>query len=98
MWKVPATIAAKTMWKNPLRDESHRAQGKNLAPPNTSDTAISRSLFKNTRDFLEKSKPSAVVDENGLGARGEVGTQSPATQTAPTFSRDDLGASLDLKL
>lgn len=34
--------------------------------------------------------------ENGRpDAKGEVGTQSPATQTAPTFSRDDLVAGLD---
>ena len=58
-------IAAKTMWKNPLRDESHRAQGKSPAPPNTSKNAISRSMFKNISDFLEKSKSSVVTDETG---------------------------------
>lgn len=33
-------------------------------------------------------------ENGGPDAKGEVGTQSPATQLTPTFSRDELGAGL----
>lgn len=33
-------------------------------------------------------------ENGGPDAKGEVGTQSPATQLTPMFSRDELGADL----
>ncbi|MDO5675038.1 MAG: hypothetical protein Q4G66_09005 [bacterium] len=48
-------FAAKTMWKNSLREKSPHAQGKNPAPQNTFKTATSHSIYKNIADFLEKS-------------------------------------------
>ncbi len=52
----------KTMWKRPGAEGTDADKAN---PDNTSESAATPGLYKDIGDFLEKSKPSMVVDENG---------------------------------